>query len=174
MPAAGFVGIFLIPVALRDPLVSSWSSSTPPNLPPGLCRSEFPPQTCDVFAGNDFEKDERVKSRIRNVLVAAAVLIAGVVGLFLPVSVFDGGSSTVGCGNAVTADESGPRAANVTPAAGGPAVDRAIPRPDFVVACDAAISGRRHWALPLVTVGVVGLVVGVLFRGRRGVAPGGV
>jgi hypothetical protein len=114
-----------------------------------------------------------VKSRIRNMLVAAAVLIAGVVGLFLPVSVFDGGNSTIGCGNAVAADESGPRAANVTPVASGPAVDQAIPRPDFVVACDAAISGRRHWAIPLVIVGVVGLVVGVLFRGRRGVAPGG-
>jgi hypothetical protein len=36
------------------------------------------------------------------------VLIAGVVGLFLPVSVFDGNSSTVACGNAVTADQSGP------------------------------------------------------------------
>ncbi|MDT5045381.1 MAG: hypothetical protein QOJ56_4143 [Mycobacterium sp.] len=115
-----------------------------------------------------------MKSRTRNVLVAAAVLIAGVAGLFLPISVFDGGSSTVGCGNAVAVDESGPRAANVTPVASGPAVDQAIPRPDFVVACDAAISGRRHWAIPLVIVGVVGLVVGVLFRGRRAVAPGGV
>jgi hypothetical protein len=115
-----------------------------------------------------------VNSRIRNVLVAAAVLIAGVAGLFLPISVFDGGNSTVGCGNAVAADESGPRAANVTPLTSRPAVDQAVPRPDFVVACEAAISGRRHWAIPLVIVGVGGMVVGVLFRGRRGVAPGGV
>lgn len=106
-------------------------------------------------------------------LVAAAVLIAGVAGLFLPISVFDGGNSTVGCGNALVADESGPRAGNVVPVAGGPALDEAVPRPDFVVACDAAISGRRHWAIPLVIVGVVGMVVGVLFRGRRGVLPGG-
>jgi hypothetical protein len=32
---------------------------------------------------------------MRNVLMGAVVLIAGVVGLFLPVSVFDGISSTV-------------------------------------------------------------------------------
>jgi hypothetical protein len=115
-----------------------------------------------------------VKFSIRNVLVAVAVLIVGVAGLLLPVSVFDGGSSTVGCGNAVVADASGPRAANVTPVANGSDVDQAVPRPDFVLACDEAISGRRHWAIPLVIVGVVGLVVGVLFRGRRGVARGGV
>jgi hypothetical protein len=115
-----------------------------------------------------------VKARIRNVLVAAAVLVAGVAGLFLPISVFDGGNSTIGCGNAVVADESGPRAANATPVTNGTAIDQAVPRPDFVVACDEAISGRRHWAIPLVIVGVVGLVVGVLFRGRRGVSRGGV
>jgi hypothetical protein len=107
-------------------------------------------------------------------LVAVAVLVVGVAGLLLPVSVFDGGSSTVGCGNAVAADASGPRAANVTAMVSGPAVDQAVPRPDFVAACDEAISGRRRWAIPLVIVGFVGLVVGVLFRGHRGVAPGGV
>ena len=107
-------------------------------------------------------------------MVAVAVLIVGVTGLFLPVSVFDGEGSTVGCGNALAADASESRAANVTAMAGGPAVDQAVPRPDFVVACDEAISGRRHWAIPLVIVGLVGLVVGVLFRGRRGDAPGGV
>jgi hypothetical protein len=112
--------------------------------------------------------------RIRNVLVAAAVLVAGVAGLFLPISVFDGGNSTVECGNALAADGSGARAANMRPVASGPGVDQSIPRPDFVAACDAAISGRRRWAIPLVIVGVGGMVVGVLFRGRRTVAPSGV
>lgn len=107
-----------------------------------------------------------MKSRLRNVLVAAAVLAAGVVGLLLPVSVFDGNSSTVGCGNALVADESGPRAANVTPVPGAPVIDQAVPHPDFVVACDSAISGRRHWAIPLVIVGVSGIVVGGVFWSR--------
>jgi hypothetical protein len=107
-----------------------------------------------------------LKSRLRNILVGAAVLVAGVVGLFLPISVYDGNGSTVGCGNALVADESGPAAANAAPVAGVPGVDQAVPRRDFVVACDSAISGRRHWAVPLVIVGAAGVIVGGLFRGR--------
>jgi hypothetical protein len=76
-----------------------------------------------------------MRSRLRNVVIGAAVLIAGVVGLFLPVSVFDGNSSTVGCGNAVVADQSGPEAANETPVASAPILNEAIPHPDFVAAC---------------------------------------
>jgi hypothetical protein len=103
------------------------------------------------------------------VAVGVLVLVAGVVGLFLPVSVFDGNSSTVACGNAVTADEGSPRAANEAPAASAPTPGQtAIPRPDFVAACDDAISGRRHWAVPLVIVGVAGVGVGLFLRGRVG------
>ena len=54
----------------------------------------------------------QLKSRWRNVAVAGAVLVAGLVGLFLPVSAFDGGTSTVGCGNAVVAEQSSAGAAN--------------------------------------------------------------
>lgn len=111
--------------------------------------------------------------RIRNVALGVAVLIAGVVGLFLPVSVWDGHSSTVSCGNAVVADQSGPRAANDTPVASAPVLDQVVPHPDFVAECDSAISGRRHWAIPLVIVGLAGVVLGLAARGRRSVAPGG-
>jgi hypothetical protein len=111
--------------------------------------------------------------RIRNVALGVAVLIAGVVGLFLPVSVWDGQSSTVACGNAVVADQSGPRAANDAPVASAPVLDQAVPHPDFVAECESAVSGRRHWAIPLVIVGLAGVVLGFAARGRRGVAPGG-
>lgn len=84
-----------------------------------------------------------MKSRWRTALVGAAVLAAGVVGLLLPVSAFDGGV-IVGCGNAVTA----------------------APQPDFVAACDSAISGRRHWAIPLAIVGAAGIVTGLVVRQR--------
>jgi hypothetical protein len=104
-------------------------------------------------------------SRLRNVVTGAVVLIAGVVGLFLPVSVFDGNSSTVACGNAVTADESGPRAANEAPVASAPILNQAVPHPDFVAACADAISGRRHWAIPLTIVGAAGVLVGAFVRG---------
>jgi hypothetical protein len=93
------------------------------------------------------------------------VLIAGVVGLFLPVSVFDGNSSTVGCGNAVTANESGPRAANEAPVTSAPILNQPVPHPDFVAACADAISGRRHWAIPLTIVGAAGILVGPVVRG---------
>src|SRR5690242_9256610 len=105
--------------------------------------------------------------RLRNLVLGVVVLIAGVVGLFLPVSVFDGNSSTVACGNAVTIDKDAPRAANERPVTSAPTLDQAVPHPDFVAACDAAISGRRHWAVPLAIVGAVGIVAGVLFRGRN-------
>jgi hypothetical protein len=94
------------------------------------------------------------------------VLIAGVVGLLLPVSVFDGNSSTVACGNAVVANQSGPTAANETPVASAPILNQAVPHPDFVAACAEAISGRRHWAIPLTIVGVAGVLAGLLMGGK--------
>jgi hypothetical protein len=100
------------------------------------------------------------------VAVGALVLIAGVVGLFLPVSVFDGNSSTVGCGNAVVADQSVPQAANNATAAGVPVANQVVLHPDYVAECESAISGRRHWAIPLVMVGAAGILVGLVSRSR--------
>jgi hypothetical protein len=102
---------------------------------------------------------------MRNLLVAALVLIAGVVGLFLPVQVFDGTSTTVPCGNAVVVDHVSPNAP-APPSA--PVIDQAIPHADLTAACESAISGRRHWAVPLVIVGVVGVAFAVFSLGRRG------
>jgi hypothetical protein len=107
-----------------------------------------------------------VTSRLRNLVVGVAVLITGVVGLFLPVSVWDGHSSTVACGNAVVADQSGPRAANDAPVASAPILDQAVPHPDFVAECESATSGRRHWAVPLTIVGAAGVLLGIFVRGR--------
>jgi hypothetical protein len=101
---------------------------------------------------------------MRNVLMGAVVLIAGVVGLFLPVSVFDGISSTVSCGTAAAPDHAAP---NAPAGPSAPAIDQAIPHPDLTAAWDSAISGRRHWAIPLVIVGAGGLVIGVVALGRR-------
>jgi hypothetical protein len=104
---------------------------------------------------------------VRNVAVGLAVLVAGVVGLFLPVSVWDGHSSTVACGNALVANQSGPEAGNATSVQSAP-VDPTVPHPDFVAECGSAISGRRHWAIPLVIVGAAGVLVGFVVRGRPG------
>ena len=76
--------------------------------------------------------------------IGGAVLVVGLVGLLLPVSAFDGGVSTVACGNALAANQS-----------------------PLVAACDSAISGRRHWAIPLVIVGAAGILAGIAVRGRK-------
>ncbi len=111
-------------------------------------------------------------SRLRNVILGAVVLIAGVVGLVLPVSTWDGQNSTIACGNAVSADLSVAGAANETTPANISVLGQSIPHPDYVAQCESAISGRRHWAIPLTIVGAVGLLVGLLYQGRRKVYRG--
>lgn len=106
-----------------------------------------------------------MKSRLRNLLIGAAVLIAGVVGLFLPVAVWNGGGSTVRCGNAIVAEKPPPSTTNP----GQISVDvpaQAVSRPDNAAQCDSAISSRRHWAIPLVIVGTAGLLLGIFYRPR--------
>jgi hypothetical protein len=107
-----------------------------------------------------------VNNRLRNLLIGTAVLIAGIVGLFLPVSVWNGGSSTVGCGNAIVAEKPAPSTTDV----GQISVDvpgPAVSHPDLAAQCDSAISSRRHWAVPLVIVGTAGLLLGIFYRPRR-------
>ena len=107
-----------------------------------------------------------MKNRLRNLLIGAAVLIAGVVGLFLQVSVWNGGSSTVGCGNAIVAEKPAPSTTN--PAQINVDVpEQAVSHPDYAAQCDSAISSRRHWAIPLVIVGTAGLLLGIFYRPRR-------
>ena len=106
-----------------------------------------------------------MNNRLRNLLIGAAVLIAGVVGLFLPVSVWNG-SSTVGCGNAIVAEKPAPSTTNL----GQISVDvpeQAVSHPDYEAQCDSAISSRRRWGIPLVIVGTAGLLLGILYRPRR-------
>ena len=106
-----------------------------------------------------------MNNRLRNLLIGAAVMIAGVVGLLLPVSVWNG-SSTVGCGNAIVAEKPAPSTTNL----GHISVDvpeQAISHPDYAAQCDSAISSRRHWGIPLVIVGTAGLLLGIFYRPRR-------
>jgi hypothetical protein len=117
-------------------------------------------------------KEGSMANRIRNLVLGAAVLIAGIVGLFLPVSTWDGSSSIIACGNAVSADLSAARTANEKTPANIPVLNEVVPHPDYVAHCESAISGRRHWAIPLTIVGAVGVLVGSLYRGRRAGQPG--
>jgi hypothetical protein len=113
------------------------------------------------------------------ILVAGAVLlVAGVIGLLVPVSANGGGDKSVGCGSALISDLSQAQAednnlsntgADITKKV-APGLAPAIPgQTNYVAACNSALSGRRAWTIPLAVVGL--LVAGGSFfvRGRAAV-----
>ena len=106
-------------------------------------------------------------------VVSAVVLIAGVIGLLMPVSVPGDNGAAIGCGNAVAADQSGARAANDKSVANIPVLNLIVPHTDYVARCESAVSGRRAWSIPLAVLGAIGVVGALVVRGRRGVTAGG-
>src|SRR3978361_1099760 len=87
-------------------------------------------------------------------LVGAVLLIAGVIALLVPVSITGDGSS-IGCGNAIAADSSAAEAANGKTVANVPILNQIVPHTDFVANCQAAISSRRSWSIPLTAIGAL-------------------
>lgn len=104
-------------------------------------------------------------------VVGAIILVVGVIGLLVPVSVSDSDGRNVGCGNALVADKSGPQAANNNGVGGVPILNQIVPHTDFVALCDSAVGSRRAWAIPIAVVGVL-VLVGSAFVGRRGAGAG--
>lgn len=100
-------------------------------------------------------------------VVGAIILVVGVIGLLIPVSVSDSDGRNVGCGNALVADKSGPQAANNDGVGGVPILNQLVPHTDFVALCDSAVGSRRSWAIPVAVVGAL-VLVGSAFLGRRG------
>jgi hypothetical protein len=101
-------------------------------------------------------------------LVGAVLLLAGVIGLLVPVSISDGNGQSIGCGNAVAADTSNAQAANdKNVVAQIPIVNQVVPHRDFVSDCQSAISSRRTWTIPLTIVGAVVVAGSFLIRGSR-------
>jgi hypothetical protein len=97
--------------------------------------------------------------------VGAVLMLAGVIGLLVPVSVSDAGGGSVACGNGFASDLSAAKNANDRNGANLPILNQFIPHTDFVAQCESSLSGRRAWAIPLVLVGMVG--VGAVLLGRR-------
>jgi hypothetical protein len=93
-------------------------------------------------------------------LVGAALLIAGVAGLLMPVSITANGTS-LGCGNAVISDLS---AAEQRDLANG--VPTHFDPFGAVIDCKESLSTRRLWTIPLVAFGAVTFFTG-LPRKRR-------
>jgi hypothetical protein len=106
-------------------------------------------------------------------LIGAVLLLAGVIGLLVPVSISDSDGHSVGCGNAVAADSSSAQAANDKHiVADIPVVNQIVPHTDYVAECQSSISSRRTWTIPLAVVGAVVLAAAFLVRERRTVGTG--
>lgn len=102
------------------------------------------------------------------IAVSAVLLLAGVIGLLVPVTVSNSNGGTVSCGNGLASDLSGARNANDRNGANIPILNQIIPHTDFVAACESSLSGRRSWAIPLAVLGLVGVAGAVLVRRKDG------
>ena len=99
--------------------------------------------------------------------VGAALLVAGVIGLLVPVSVSNSNGGTVSCGNGFATDLSGARSANDRNGANIPILNEIVPHTDFVAECQSAVSSRRMWAIPLTVIGVLGIAGAFVVRPAR-------
>ena len=107
-------------------------------------------------------------------VVGAVLLLAGVIGLLVPVSVPDGNNGSIGCGNAIASNLQSARSANDKTGANIPIVGQLVPHTDYVSECQSSLSGRRSWSIPLAVVGLVVVVGAALpeLQARRPAATG--
>ena len=99
-------------------------------------------------------------------LVGAAALIVGVIGLLVPVSVPGPDNGSIGCGNGLVQDLSAAREADNNNPANLPILNELIPHTNYVTQCQSAVSSRRAWAIPAAVVGMV-VIAGSFFVGGR-------
>ncbi|HEY9303488.1 MAG TPA: aminopeptidase [Mycobacterium sp.] len=103
-------------------------------------------------------------------LVGAVVLVVGIIGLFVPVSVSDGNGGSLGCGSAAISNLSNAREANNKSVANIPILNQVIPHTDFVAECQSALSSRRSWTIPVTVIGAIVVVAAYFVRGERSVS----
>jgi len=99
--------------------------------------------------------------------VGAVLLLAGVIGLLVPVPVSDGNGHSIGCGNAFATDLSAARNANDNSVANVPILNQVVPHTDYVAQCQSAVGSRRTWTIPLAVVGII-VIAGTLLVRRQG------
>jgi len=103
--------------------------------------------------------------------VGAVLLLAGVIGLLVPISVPDAGGGSIGCGNAVATDESAAMNASDKGVAKIPIVNQFVPRTDYGVLCESSVVNRRIWTVPLAFVGAIGIAGALLARRQAAPVP---
>lgn len=118
-------------------------------------------------------KEHGVTVRRLVLVVGAVILLVGIIGLLVPVSVSDGNGGNLGCGNALASNLSNARAANNKSVANIPVLNQIVPHTDFVAECQSALSSRRSWAIPVAVIGAIAVVASVFVRGGRAGAGGG-
>ncbi|MGV0853137.1 aminopeptidase [Mycolicibacterium phlei] len=99
-------------------------------------------------------------------LAGAVVLLVGVIGLLMPVSIAGPDNQKIGCGNAVAADDSAAAQADNSNPVNLPILNEVIPHTDYVAQCQSAVSERRTWSIPVAIIGVVVLAGSFLVGGR--------
>jgi hypothetical protein len=101
-------------------------------------------------------------------LAGAVVLVVGVIGLLMPVSVAGPEGQKIGCGNAIAADDSAAREADNNNPVNLPILNEIIPHTDYVAQCASAVSARRTWSIPVAIIGLVVIAGGFVVGGRAG------
>ncbi|MGV0791972.1 aminopeptidase [Mycolicibacterium sp. XJ1819] len=99
-------------------------------------------------------------------LVGAIVLIVGLGGLLMPVSVAGPDNQDIGCGNAIAADYSGAREVDNRNPVNLPILDEVIPHTDYAAQCESAVSSRRSWSIPVAIIGAVVVAASFFVPGR--------
>jgi hypothetical protein len=107
-----------------------------------------------------------MNSRRLILLVGAIALIAGLIGLLMPVSVPGPDNGSIGCGNALVQDLSAAREADSNNPANLPILNEVLPHTNYVTQCQSALSARRAWAIPVAVIGLV-VIAGSFFVGGR-------
>jgi hypothetical protein len=99
-------------------------------------------------------------------LVGAVVLVVGVIGLLMPVSVPGSDNGSIGCGSALASDSSAAQQADNQNPANLPIINQVLPHSNYVAQCESAVSSRRAWTIPVAVVGLV-VIAGSFFVGGR-------
>ena len=101
-------------------------------------------------------------------LLGAVALVAGVIGLLVPVSIAGPNNDSVGCGNGFAADLSAAQQADNNNPANLPIINQVLPHTNYVTQCQSALSGRRSWTIPVAVIGLVAVAGSVLMGSRAG------
>lgn len=111
----------------------------------------------------------------RAVLLAGAILlVAGVIGLFVPVSISGGNGGSIGCGSAVHSDVSAARsqdnqnAGNLPVIQQIPVINQIAPQSHYVADCNSALGKRRLWTIPLTLIGILAVAAALFVQRPRG------